>query len=113
QGRGLLGAFGVTYGIGDHLEIHAAALMGREKGVEPGITGLLFSGPIKLRLALGLPIFIQEGTFPGFRPGVGVSWDPLRHLGLFAEAAGVLFPKVPLGYDSVVFLPAVGVQGRL
>ena len=113
QGRGVLGAFGVTYGIGDHLEVHAAALMGREKGVEAGITGLLFSGPIKLRLAFGVPIFIHEGTFPGFRPGVGVSWDPLRHLGLFAEAAGVLFPKVPLGYDNAVFLPALGVQGRL
>ena len=112
RGRGLLGAFGATYGLGDHVEVHLAALMGREKGLELGATGLFLSGPIKLRADLSLPIFFSGGAYPAFRPGLGVAWDPLRDLGFFAEAAVALFPKVPLGYEGVVFLPAVGVQAR-
>lgn len=113
RGRGVVGAFGITYGIGTSLETHVAALIGREKGLEPGITALLFSGPLKLRAALGLPIFFNGGAFVGFRPGLGVSWDLSRHLGFFVEAAGAFFPMVPVDHENVVFVPAAGVQGRL
>ena len=113
RGRGVVGAFGLSYGVGSHLETHLAALMGREKGLEPGLTALLLTGPLKPRIGLGLPIFFHGGAFVGFRPALGVSWDPSRHLGFFAEAAGAFFPSVPLDHEKAVFIPALGVQGRL
>ncbi|MEP7125795.1 MAG: hypothetical protein ABJE95_32995 [Byssovorax sp.] len=113
RGRGVLGVVGVSYGIGTSLEMHVAALIGREKGLEPGITVLLLAGSLKPRIALALPIFLHGGAYVGFRPAVGLSWDPSRHLGFFVEAAGAFFPSVPVGHESVVFVPALGVQGRL
>ncbi len=112
QGRGVVGAFGLTYGIGNHVEVQAAALMGREKGVEPGATFFILSGKWKPRVSLGLPIFIHDGGWLGVHPGAGIEWDPLRHFGLFAELGAVLFPTTPKGYENVVFLPAIGAQAR-
>lgn len=112
QGRGAVGTFGISYGIGNHLEIQAAAMIGREKGVEPGATMFILSGSWKPRISLGVPIFIDKGAWPGVHPGAGIEWDPLRHFGLFAEVGAVLFPRAPAGYENIVFLPATGAQAR-
>ena len=52
-----------------------------------------------------------HAVFPALSSPGAPGWS--RHLGFFVEAAGVFFPRVPVGQESVVFVPAVGVQGRL
>lgn len=112
QGRGAIGAFGLTYGIGNHVEVRAAALMGRDKGVEPGATVFIFSGNWKPRISLGVPIFVDDGARVGVHPGVGIEWDPLPAFGLFAELGAAFFPRTSPGYEHVVFVPVIGAQAR-
>jgi hypothetical protein len=113
RGRGVAGSFGVSFGLGDHAEISASALIGRNKGVEPAVTAFILPGAVKPMITAGVPIFIVDGPRPGVRVGAGVEWDPIRYFGVFAQAAVAAFPNAPAGYDRVVFLPNAGVQGRV
>jgi len=113
RGRGVAGAFGLSFGVGDHVELSASALVGRDKGVEPALTVLVLQGAVKPRLSAGVPIFFVDGPRPGARIGAGVEWDPIRYFGAFAEAAVSFFPSAPHGYDHVVFIPNAGVQARV
>lgn len=113
QGPGIVPALGFSYGIGDHVEVAVCALVGRTKGVEPGVTLLLLRGTWKPRISVGVPIFFVDGARPGVRASAGVQWDPIRHVGLFVEVGVAAFPNAPDGYQRAVFVPSVGVQPRL
>jgi hypothetical protein len=105
---------GVTYGILDFFEVGAAAILGiHTSGFEPRATAYILRGAFKPFVDVGVPVFIVQGARPGLRGSAGVQWDPMRHIGLFAQAGGAYFFDPPLGYLHAVFLPALGVQGRL
>lgn len=113
QGRGVVAAPGLSFGIGDHVEVAACALIGNDKGFEPALTVLPLHGGWKPRLSAGVPIFVVGGVRPGLRASAGLQWDPLRNLGVFVDAGVAAFPDVPAGYQKFVFVPAVGIQPRL
>jgi hypothetical protein len=48
----------------------------------------------------------------GVQPGVGVQWDPTRHLGVFAELTASLFPGADSDLRRFWLLPVAGVQAR-
>ncbi|MFO0756421.1 MAG: hypothetical protein U0359_08015 [Byssovorax sp.] len=112
-GRGVVPALGLSYGIGDHLEVQACALVGRDKGFEPSMELFFLRGAWKPLVSVGVPIFFVDGARPGIHGDAGVQWDPLHHFGVFAQVGGAFFPSVPVGYNKLVFVPSVGVQARL
>jgi hypothetical protein len=113
QVPGLVAAPGLAYGIGDYVEVATCALLGKSKGVEPGVTVLLLKGAWKPRLSAAVPIFVVDGVHPGVRAAAGVEWDPIRHFGVFVDAGVAAFPDAPVGFQKVVFVPSVGVEPRL
>jgi PEGA domain len=106
-------AAGASYGIIDHFEIVAAALVGRDKGVEPGLTFFMLTGAWKPFVNAGAPIFFMDGAHVGVRGAAGLQWDPVRHFGAFVQVGGAYFGSAPDDYDNGLFLPSAGVQGRL
>lgn len=113
QRAGVVPAFGLSFGIGDHFEINTVGLVGKSKGVEPGATAYILKGAWKPRVSLGVPIFVNDGVRPGVHASVGMQWDPIRHLGVFVDAGITAFPTAATGMDKVVFVPSVGLQPRL
>jgi hypothetical protein len=110
---GVVPAFGLAYGIGDYVEVNTCALVGKSKGVEPGVTVLFLRGAWKPRLSVAVPIFIVDGAQPGVRGAAGVQWDPVRHFGVFVDLGVAAFPSAPVGFQKVVFVPTIGVEPRL
>jgi hypothetical protein len=113
QRAGVVPAVGLSFGLGDYVEINTEALIGRSKGVEPGVTGFILRGAWKPRVSVGVPMFFMSGVHPGVRGAAGVQWDPLRNLGVFLELGAAAFPGAPAGYDKVVFVPSLGLQPRI
>lgn len=110
---GVVAAPGLSFGIGSHFEVSTTALVGKNKGLEPGATVYFLKGAWKPLLAVGVPIFFIDGARPGVHAAAGVQWDPIRHFGVFAALGVAAFPSMPDGFNKVVFVPSVGVQPRL
>ncbi len=110
--RGAVAVVGVGYGLGDVLELQAAALVGRDKGFEVGASLYLSTGALKPVVYVGSPTFFSDGASPGVHGAVGLQLDPSRHLGLFAHLGGAAFLNAPETRESAAFVPALGAQGR-
>jgi hypothetical protein len=104
---------GLTFGVDEHLEIGASALLGREVGFEPQLTFFLGRSALKPLLNAGVPIFFVKEVDVGVRGSLGVQWDVGRHFGLFVQAGGAYFPNAAAGYAKGVLLPSLGAQGRI
>jgi hypothetical protein len=110
--RGAVAVVGVGYGLGDVLELQAAALVGRDKGFEVGASLYLSTGVLKPAVYAGSPTFFADGASPGIHAAIGLHVDPSRHLGLFAHVGGAAFLNAPETRESAAFVPSVGAQGR-
>lgn len=110
--RGAVAVVGVGYGLGDVLELQAAALVGRDKGFEVGASLYLSTGVLKPVVYVGSPTFFADGASPGLHAAIGLQVDPSRHLGLFAQVGGAAFLNAPETRESAAFVPSLGAQGR-
>lgn len=107
-------AVGLTYGAGDVLDVGLSALIGRDMGIEPQMTFFILGRSAwKPLVNLGFPLFFTGNAAMGLRGAAGVAWDPIRHLGLFAQVGGAYFLRSAPGYSRAVLLPSFGIQGRL
>lgn len=113
NGGGVVGAFGLSFGGRERLELMFAGLIGREKGVEPGVSVSILTGAYKPIVSLAVPIFIGGGTWVGLKPALGFQWDAVPYFGLFSQVAVAAFITAPPGYEHIVFVPSIGAQGRL
>jgi hypothetical protein len=112
--RGLVVVPGLSFGIGDRLEIAAGGLVGHFKGGWIGARILLASGALKPLVSLDVPLFFVDGkAMPGLQPGAGVEWDPSRHFGLFAAVTAPIFPGADADLQRFWLVPSLGIQGRL
>jgi hypothetical protein len=111
--KGVIAAVGSSYGIIDYVEVQITALLGNNFGVEPGGRFYILKEQLKPLIELAVPIFFVDGARPGIRGSAGLQWDIARHIGVFAEAGVAFFPGDHENYRDVVFLPALGAQGRL
>jgi hypothetical protein len=111
---GAVVAVGATYGLFDYMELGASALLGREPGMEPRLT-VYFLGrsAVKPLVDVGIPIFFSSGAHAGVRGQAGAQWDFSRHFGVFGQVGGAYFPGAEPGRVRGVFLPSLGVQGRI
>lgn len=111
--RGAVGALGMGYGLGDVVELQVGALVGRDKGFEPGATLYLSTGVFKPLGYVGVPVFFVDGTSPGARGAVGLQVDPSRSIGILGQLGAAAFFNVPEHRESTAFILSLGVQGRL
>jgi tetratricopeptide repeat protein len=114
HGDGAVGNVGIAYGLGDRVEVDLAGLIGEHGGVRPGAALFLMTGAYKPLLYVGVPIFFADGaTKAGVHGGAGLMWDPTPRIGVFAGLGVAYHPGVPEPLDKTVFLPTLGVQGRM
>lgn len=111
--RGAVAALGASYGLGSVAELQAVGLVGRDKGAELGATFYLMRGTWKPMAYVGVPVFFVEGVSPGVHGALGLHVDPSRSLGGFLQVGVATFMNVPEDRDATVFVPSVGIQGRL
>lgn len=110
--RGAVAVVGAGYGVGSVVEVQVAALLGRDKGVEPGATFYLLEGTVKPLGYVGVPVFFADGASPGVHGALGLQVDPAASFGAFAHVGLATFFNVPEDRESTAFVPALGVQGR-
>lgn len=111
--RGAVGALGMGYGLGDVVELQVGALVGRDKGFEPGASFYLSTGVFKPLGYVGVPVFFVDGTSPGAHGAVGLQVDPSPSIGILGQVGAAAFFNVPEHRESTAFLVSLGVQGRL
>jgi hypothetical protein len=110
---GAVAVLGVSFAVHDFVEPYVGAILGRNVGVEPGVCAYFLRGPLKPRLDVAVPVFFEDSAYAGVRASGGVQWDPVRNFGAFVQVGGAFFPIVPSGYNQFVFLPSIGIQGRI
>jgi hypothetical protein len=113
RGRGVVVAPGASLGVGDHVEIMASALVGRDKGAWLGGRAFLLRSELKPALRIGVPVFFVDGARVGVHAALGLVFDPSRNIALSLDAGVAHFFSVPVGYDATVFVPSLELQVRL
>jgi hypothetical protein len=110
---GQLTAVGLSYGIGERIEIGAAGLIGKRGGFEPDVSFFVLRGAFKPVAKLGVPVVFEGKAYAGVHVAGGLLWDIQGHVGVEATLGGSFFPNVPTGAAHAIFLPALGLLGRL
>ncbi|MEO7093265.1 MAG: hypothetical protein ABI175_08440 [Polyangiales bacterium] len=104
---------GLAYDVIDRVQIQAAALLGPKSGGYAGVAVALLTGRVRPVIIAGMPIFVSNGARVGIRGAAGVELAFNRHISAVAEL-GVehTFNSEP-SVTKTLFIPAVGVIGRL
>ncbi len=114
KGRGSAGTIGLTYGIGDRLELAVAGIVGRQLGAWAGASFFFSKGAWKPLLTVGAPVyFLDTGTLLGVHAAAGVQWDPSSRVGILLSVGAQLYFSPPEGMDQIVPVPSLGLQVRL
>jgi hypothetical protein len=105
---------GLTADVRPQVEARAAAILGPKLGAYAGLTYAFLTQAYRPYVAVGVPLFFSSGVRYGLRGAGGLEWVVSRHLALILEA-GVEHEFNPeMGATrATVFVPAVGVVGRL
>jgi hypothetical protein len=112
KGRGVVFAPGASLGVGDHVEVMASALVGRDKGAWLGGRAFFLRSELKPALLAGVPVFFVDGARPGVHAALGLVFDPTPNVALSLDAGVTHFFSVPAGYDATVFVPSLALQVR-
>jgi hypothetical protein len=105
-------AVGFSYGINDHAELQAAALLGeRDQGGWLGARFFLAQGRVKPALELAIPL-LADPLHLGVHGGAGITLELGRHAALFADLGVTVYPDADDDLGQVWVLPAGGAQLR-
>lgn len=113
KNKGGAAVVGLAYDVFDRVQVQAAALLGPKSGGYAGVAVALLTGRVKPVIVAGMPLFVSNGARVGIRGAAGVQVAFNRHISAVAEL-GVehVFNAEPL-VTKTLFIPAVGVIGRL
>lgn len=112
--RGATAYAGAFIGLGSFFDVGAGALLGPTFGFEIAARALPFDGPVRPFVLVGAPVFVDDGdVFPGIRVAAGLEWFVWDHLSLVASTSVAHFPTHEAGIEATVFVPSLGVSGRL
>jgi len=111
--RGGAAAVGLVYAPVGSVEAEATALLADVYGIYLGARYRLLPGALSPHLAAGAPMFFSRGTRVAARVGAGVELSVTPHISLLAEVGYEHFFNPEPGYEADLFVPIVGVQGRL
>ena len=104
---------GVTADVIDRVEARATAILGPKIGAYAGATFSFLTNRYRPYISAGVPVFFSSGARYGIRGAGGLEWVMNRHLALVVEAGVEHEFNREMGVKATVFVPAVGVLGRL
>ncbi len=110
--RGVVATVGMTYRLAEAFELQATALVGRDRGAQPGASLYITGGVVKPTIHVGVPVFLTDGVRPGAHASVGLRVDPTDRFGLYARGGLTAFASVPEGYDETVAVLSAGAMGQ-
>ena len=104
---------GLAFDVLDRVQLQAAALLGPSSGGYAGVAVALLTGRVRPVIVAGMPVFVASGLRIGVRGAAGLQLAFNRHISAVAEL-GVehMFNSEP-SVTKTLFIPAVGVIGRL
>jgi len=113
EGRGVVGALGLSVPIGTRLVASAGGLMGAHAGGWVGLEALLLGSALTPTLGVSAPFFFVDGARVGVSGELGGRWALLEdQLFVTARVALVHFPKLPEGYSGTAVVPSIGSELR-
>lgn len=104
---------GASYEVLPRLAAEAAALIGPSSGGYVGARYAILGGRYRPVVAVGAPIFISNGARVGVRAAAAFELVVNRHLSVVAEVGGERLINAEMNYAETLFIPALGVTGRL
>ena len=104
---------GATADVIDRVEVRATAILGPKIGAYAGATFSFLTARYRPYISAGVPVFFSSGARYGIRGAGGLEWVMNRHLALVVEAGVEHEFNREMGVKPTVFVPAVGVLGRL
>jgi hypothetical protein len=104
---------GLTADVTSRLQLDAAAILGSFYGAYVGARFALLPGRTRPFVAAGMPVFRSNGLRYGARGAAGLEYELSRHLAVIAEVGIEHDFNVEMGKAATLFVPAIGVSGRL
>jgi len=104
---------GVTADVNDRFAARAAAIVGPHVGGYVGGVAAILTHRYRPYVAAGLPVFDSHGARYGVRGAGGFEYEVNRHVAISIEAGVEHTFNTEMGVKSTVFVPALGVIGRL
>jgi tetratricopeptide (TPR) repeat protein len=112
--QGAAAIVGGTADVTSRIAVRAGAILGPQYGGYAGANVAILTGRIRPIVAVAMPIFYSNGWRPAVRGAGGVEVAVNRHLALIAELGVEHVFSAEASIESpTLFIPAVGVAGRL
>lgn len=107
------GFVGVSVDATDMLSLQGAAILGPSYGAFAGAQLAFLHGSLRPTVSAGMPVFFSNGARYGVRGAAGLSIAASRRVSLIVELGVEHILNPEMGIDDTLFIPAVGVGGRL
>jgi len=113
---------GAAFDATERLQVRAAGIIGVNLGGFVGASFALLTGTLRPNLAVGIPIFFNDGPRVGLRGAAGLEIVANRHFAVIIELGvehqlnpqeEVEFSGMLRSINSTSFIPALGITGRL
>lgn len=112
--RGWAPLIGAAVSLGDHVQVEGGAILGlNHRGGYLGVAATFLPGAFRPRVAAGVPVYLDDGMLWAVRGAGGVEWRQGRRLSFVLELGVEYLPAPGMTFESVLFMPTLGVEGRL
>ena len=113
KNKGGAALLGIAFDVASRIQLQAAALLGPSSGAYAGASLAILPGRIRPLLVAGVPIFVANGARVAIRGAAGIEISFSRHLAVVAELGVEHVFNPEASVKPTLFIPAVGVIGRL
>ena len=113
KNKGGAAIVGIAFDVIDRVQLQAAALLGPSSGGYAGVAVALLTGRVRPVIVAGVPIFVANGARVGIRGAAGVELAFNRHISAVAELGVEHMFNPEATVTKTLFVPAIGVIGRL
>ncbi len=104
---------GATFEIIPRLQAELGALIGPSSGAYVGARYGFLPGRFRPVVAVGAPIFFEDGARVAIRGAAGLEVVLSSHISIVVEAGVERVLNPGMNYVETVFIPAIGAAGRL
>jgi hypothetical protein len=113
KGRGAALAIAIDYSPIGPIEVELAALLSNAYGVYGGVRWRILPSKLAPTLGAGFPVFFSNGSRWGARISAGGQYRVSKNVMAIAELGFEHFFNPEQYFDANLFVPIVGIQGRL
>jgi hypothetical protein len=111
--KGAAAFVGGSFDATDRLAVQAAAIIGPNSGGYAGAKFTLLKGKVMPYVAGGFPVFFSSGARFGLRAAVGGDFTINSHVAFVVELGVEDYLNAQMPFVSTLFIPAVGIAGKL